>query len=64
MGRVPRVDIGNQFYHILNRANARLHIFKKDKDFEAFEKILEQAREKYSRGKKGSGPFSSKYNLL
>ncbi|OGM99988.1 MAG: hypothetical protein A3B91_03260 [Candidatus Yanofskybacteria bacterium RIFCSPHIGHO2_02_FULL_41_29] len=48
MGRVPRVDIGNQFYHILNRANARLPIFNKDKDFEAFEKILEQARERYS----------------
>ena len=47
MGRVSRVDIGNQFYHVLNRANARLPIFKKEKDFEAFEKILEEAKDKY-----------------
>lgn len=48
MGRVPRIDIGNQFYHILNRANARLPIFQKEKDFKAFENILEEAKEKYS----------------
>lgn len=48
MGRIPRIDIGNEFYHILNRANARLPIFKKEKDFEAFEKILEEAKDKYS----------------
>lgn len=48
MGRVNRVDIGNQYYHVLNRANGRLPIFKKEKDFEAFEKILEEAKEKYS----------------
>lgn len=47
MGRIPRIDIGNQFYHVLNRANARLPIFKKDKDFEAFENILEEAKDKY-----------------
>ena len=48
MGRIPRVDIGNEFYHILNRANARLPIFKKEKDFESFENILRQAKDKYS----------------
>lgn len=47
MGRTPRIDIGDQFYHVLNRANGRLSIFKKEKDFEAFEKILEEAKEKY-----------------
>lgn len=47
MGRAPRIDIGDQFYHILNRANARLPIFKKEKDYEAFEKILEEAKNKY-----------------
>lgn len=47
MGRIPRIDIGNQFYHVLNRANARLPIFKKDKDFEAFENILAEAKDKY-----------------
>src|SRR3989338_1322649 len=47
MGRTLRVDVGNQFYHVLNRANARLPIFKKEKDFEAFENILEEAKDKY-----------------
>ena len=42
------MDIGNQYYHVLNRANARLPIFKKEKDFEVFEKILEEAKDKYS----------------
>ncbi len=27
-------------YHVLNRANGRLRIFRKETDFEAFEKIL------------------------
>jgi putative transposase len=48
MGRIPRIDIGNQFYHVINRANARLSIFNKDKDYEAFEKIIEEARDRYS----------------
>ncbi len=48
MGRTPRIDVGNEFYHIINRANARLPIFKKEKDFEAFENILEEAKDKYS----------------
>lgn len=48
MGRIPRIDIGNEFYHIINRANARLPIFKKNKDYEAFENILEEAKVKYS----------------
>jgi len=50
MGRAPRVDVGNEIYHVLNRANARLEIFNKDKDFEAFEKILGEANKKYSMG--------------
>ena len=47
MSRAPRVDIGNEIYHVLNRANARLEIFNKDKDFEAFEIILKEAEDKY-----------------
>ena len=47
MGRAPRVDVGNEVYHVLNRANSRAVIFNKDKDFEAFEKILEEAKKKY-----------------
>ena len=47
MGRAVRVDAGGLVYHVLNRANARLRIFAKDGDYEAFETVLEQARERF-----------------
>jgi putative transposase len=47
MGRPPRTTVGNMVYHILNRANGRFKIFHKNKDYEAFEKILEEAKIKY-----------------
>jgi len=47
MGRPPRTSIGNIVYHVLNRANGRFKIFRKNKDFEAFETILEEAKTKY-----------------
>ena len=34
-------------YHVLNRGNARLPIFEADADYEAFERVLEQAVERY-----------------
>jgi len=34
-------------YHVLNRANARMRIFEADGDYEAFERILEQAVERF-----------------
>ena len=34
-------------YHVLNRANARMTIFEKEEDFEAFERILIEAAEKF-----------------
>jgi putative transposase len=43
MGRPKRAADGGLIYHVLNRANGRLAIFKKDADYEAFERILEQA---------------------
>jgi len=46
MGRAPRVDIGDEIYHVLNRANGRAEIFNKDKDYEAFELILKEAKER------------------
>ncbi len=48
MGRAPRIDVGGEIYHVLNRANARLAIFEKDKDFEAFENILKEAKARCS----------------
>ena len=48
MSRIPRVDIGGEIYHVLNRANARVQIFDNNKDYEQFEDILEEAVEKYN----------------
>ena len=43
MGRPKRSAPGGWIYHVLNRANARMPIFAKDEDFEAFEQVLEEA---------------------
>jgi hypothetical protein len=40
MGRPRRADDGGLIYHVLNRANARMTIFEKDGDYEAFERVL------------------------
>jgi len=34
-------------YHVLNRANGRLRIFKKARDFEAFEQIIAEGLERF-----------------
>jgi len=46
MGRPKRADDGGLIYHVLNRANARMTIFAKDADYEAFEGVLEEAVER------------------
>jgi putative transposase len=38
--------VGGYVYHVLNRANARMTIFKDAGDYEAFEKVLRQAVER------------------
>ena len=43
MGRPKRAAEGGLIYHVLNRANARMTIFEKDGDYEAFERVLSQA---------------------
>ena len=45
MGRPRRNAQGGIVYHVRNRANARLPIFRKDGDYEAFERIIEEALE-------------------
>ena len=47
MSRIQRVDVGNQIYHVLNRANARVQIFDEESDYRQFEEILEKAMEKF-----------------
>src|SRR4051812_11338785 len=46
MGRPLRAAAGGYVYHVLNRANARMTIFKKDADYDAFEVVLAEAVER------------------
>jgi len=47
MLRPNRVTLGGYVYHVLNRANGRLKIFKKQGDFLAFEQILAEGIERF-----------------
>jgi len=40
MARKPRIDVGGEFYHVINRANARMKIFFSESDYKLLEKIL------------------------
>jgi len=46
MGRALRISLGGLIYHVLNRSNGRLPIFEKGQDYAAFERILEETRER------------------
>ena len=43
MGRPLRTTAGGLVYHVLNRANARTPIFETENDYDAFERILNEA---------------------
>src|SRR5919108_1505577 len=47
MGRSWRASEGGYVYHVLNRAVARLPLFQKDGDYEAFERVLAEALDKH-----------------
>jgi putative transposase len=47
MGRTTRVDIGDEIYHVLNRANGRLTLFFKESDYLLLEVILADGVEKF-----------------
>ncbi len=46
MPRTARTLLGGYVYHILNRANGRLRLFRKAADFAAFEEIVAAAHER------------------
>ena len=46
MGRPKRAALGGVVYHVLNRANAKMTIFEKDADYEAFLRIMQEAVER------------------
>lgn len=43
MPRAPRVDVGDQIYHVINRANGRRTIFESPDDYRHFELLLKKA---------------------
>jgi putative transposase len=76
MPRRARSLVGGYAYHVLNRANGRLRLFRKDADFAAFEQVLSEAHDRvplrilayvlmgnhwHSLRKKTPVPFSSSY---
>jgi len=47
MPRLKRADEAGGLYHALNRGNARAAIFRKEGDYEAFERILAEGLDRY-----------------
>ncbi len=47
MPRQPRAAPGGYVYHCLNRAVARLPLFQKEADYDAFERVLLSAQERH-----------------
>jgi putative transposase len=45
MPRLARVDIGDNIYHVINRATGRLQIFNDTRDYQLFEDLLLEAKE-------------------
>ena len=64
MPRANRITLGGYVYHVLNRANGRLQIFRKNADFIAFENILAQAVELYGMRICGYCIMSNHWHLL
>ena len=47
MPRSSRIAPGGMVYHVVNRANGRLRLFRKDADFPAFYDVLLQAQARH-----------------
>jgi putative transposase len=47
MPRLPRIDVGEYIYHVINRATARVQIFYTEEDYNLFELVLEEAQVKF-----------------
>jgi len=64
MPRTKRKCPGGYVYHVLNRSNGRLRIFKKPEDFAAFERILAEGIERFSIRLTGYCLMSNHWHLL
>jgi len=64
MPRKKRITKGGIAYHVMNRANGRLRIFKKDLDFIAFENILGEGIERFGMRLCGYCIMSNHWHML
>lgn len=64
MSRVKRITLGGYAYHVLNRSNGKLRIFRKNGDFLAFEKILSEGIQKFEMRLCGYSIMSNHWHLL
>jgi putative transposase len=64
MPRPKRIALGGYVYHVLNRANGRLRIFRKAGDFLAFEQILAEGVERFHMRLCGHCLMSNHWHLL
>ena len=64
MSRTKRITFGGHAYHVLNRANGRLRIFRKDADFAAFEQILAEGIDLFGMRLCGYCIMSNHWHLL
>ena len=64
MPRKKRKILGGYVYHVFNRANGRLRIFKKPGDFEAFEKVLGEGQERFGMRICGYCIMGNRWHLL
>lgn len=42
MPRLARVDVGNEIYHVINRANGRMQIFNKPEDYRVLRTVTKR----------------------
>jgi putative transposase len=64
MARPLRIAKGGIVYHVLNRANGRLRIFRKRGDFEAFEGIIAEGVERFAMRVCGYCIMSTHWHLV
>ena len=64
MPRQRRLDKGEKVYHVLNRANGRLRIFKTAQDFAAFEAVLAEGVERFGMRLCGYCLMSNHWHLV
>jgi len=64
MPRQRRIDKGKIVYHVLNRANGRLRIFKTAQDFAAFEAVLAEGVERFGMRLCGYCLMSNHWHLV